>query len=108
MHERRVARLAAWFAVSNLGHMHNMDESEAGDTHYDWPKDPRNAVENIAGHLMESDEHEEIFAEEAESWFERFKNLSAEEIREQYAYKSDQWFEDILAVPDEELEKMRW
>jgi hypothetical protein len=86
MNERRIARLAAWFAISNLGHTHNMRQEDAGSTKHHWARDPNAAVCDIAGHLMEDDSHERLFGEEADGWYQELKHLSIEEVREKYSY----------------------
>lgn len=65
---QRINRAAAAMAVSNYGH--GADPSRI----LDWWRPnlthgtPRAEVCDLAGHLMESDDHEEMFAEEAEGW----------------------------------------
>lgn len=66
--DQRINRAAAAMAVSNYGH--GVDEARV----LDWQPDlrfgntPRSEVEDLAGHLMENDEHEDMFAGEADSW----------------------------------------
>jgi hypothetical protein len=38
--------------------------------------------------LMESDEHEELFHEEARSWYDQIKDHSNEELRKRFSYSS--------------------
>lgn len=102
MHKRRASQLAACFAVSNLGMETYLDSERAA--HFPWPDNPRSAVERLAGHLMESDEHEEIFADEAQGYFNRFVNLTVEEALEQFSYNlSRSWFKQILNESDADI-----
>lgn len=77
--EGKLCRLAAAFAISNMGHEVPKDIAERpfSDGRFCTP---RSQVECFAGHLMETDEHEEIFAEEAESWYKDLKRRSTEEV----------------------------
>ena len=65
---QRINRAAAAMAVSNMGH--GVDEHRV----LNWTpssryaNSPRQEVCDLAGHLIESDEHEDIFGEEAEDW----------------------------------------
>ena len=68
--------LAAYFARSNMG----MDRATgkevqgllAGDGHGRYPVTLDSAVVFLCQKFMESDEHYEVFMEEAASWYERF------------------------------------
>ena len=65
---QKINRAAAAMAVSNYGH--TLDEArilnwKPSDRH---SNSPRQEVCDLAGHLMESDEHEELFADEADGW----------------------------------------
>lgn len=91
-HEQLLSRLAAVFAVSNFG-MINYINDPVG-TPSDWDDTPESEIEGIAGGLMESDEHEELFRGEARMWYNTLKNLSIGEIAEQYHYNS--WVADII------------
>jgi hypothetical protein len=75
----KLCRLSAAFAISNMGHAvpAHISEPPFQDDRY---ASPRSSVCNFAGHLMETDEHEEIFTEEAESWYEDLKNRPNEEV----------------------------
>ncbi len=71
--QQRINRAAAAMAVSNYGH--GADEARI----LNWKPNlrfgntPRSEVEDLAGHLMETDEHEDMFAGEAESWATQIK-----------------------------------
>lgn len=86
------ARLAAAFALSNMGHQvpENMAEKPYSDD-----DTPRSQIDDFGGHLMESDEHEEIFAGEAEMWYKTLGDQSINEILRIYGPHSP-WIEQIL------------
>lgn len=62
------AVMAAAYAVSNLGHGVNEDRIRELLERKRPCEDARFAVGELAGHLMENDEHENLFGEEAEMW----------------------------------------
>jgi hypothetical protein len=69
--EQKIARVAAGMAISNLGHLGlNVKEEALTDTRYpgSWTGSAGGDVCHLAGHLMENDEHETYFTEEAEGW----------------------------------------
>jgi hypothetical protein len=71
--------------MSNLGHEVPDDVAEdipEGSSRF--PVTPRLEIENLAGHLMESEEYEDIFAEEAEGWYETLSKMSSEDILTNY------------------------
>lgn len=71
--QQRINRAAAAMAVSNYGH--GADEARILNwtPNARYGNSPRSEVCDLAGHLMESDEHEEMFADEAEGWAETIK-----------------------------------
>lgn len=106
MNTRRASRLASYFAVSNLGLMHHMNESRAVEGN--WGTDPRNEMLQVAGHFIEEDAHEELFSDEAEGWFNDVKDLSIEEAREKFSWNVGRtWFDSILDFPEKKIEEMR-
>lgn len=65
---QKINRAAAAMAVSNYGHGADEDRILRWKPHMRFMNSPRSEVEDLAGHLMENEEHEEMFAGEAESW----------------------------------------
>lgn len=68
---RKIHRVAAAMAVSNYGHL-GLSIPVSSVTRW-TPSKPeyssaRQEVCDLAGSIMETDEHEEVFAGEAESW----------------------------------------
>jgi hypothetical protein len=84
--------MAACFAISNLGH--EVPKSAAENVGY-WSTDPRVEVEGLAGHLMESDEHERIFAQEAQGWL---KYVTEHPVKELLRVHPNNWW--IQAIVD--------
>lgn len=99
MHRKRRAQLAGAFAMSNMGHQ--VPENVADRPPF-WPDTPRQAVENLAGHLMEDEEQDEIFADEAEMWATMIDNTSVEQILATHGQHCP-WIKKILDVPEEAL-----
>jgi hypothetical protein len=95
--ERTLSHIAAVFAVSNLGMMTYLNDPVGEPSR--WDDTPENEVENIAGHLMESDDHEAIFGGEARMWYNKIKDLSFGEIVEQYHYND--WVTNIIEAAEE-------
>jgi type II secretory pathway component PulJ len=94
--------------MSNLGLEQYLPEWVSDPSRGHWHDNSTSDMYDVGGHVMESDEHETLFCEEAESWFEKFKNLTVEETREQFHWNvGRKWFDDILDAPEEVLEKMR-
>lgn len=87
--------VGAGLAVSNLGHSVNAERivEMSGDERMNYT--PRLAIENLAGHLCENEEHDEIFVAEAEMWHEQIKELSVNEILRQYGDRHP-WIEQII------------
>lgn len=96
--QSKLSHIAALLAVSNMGLWSYMDEDQITGRSHRWYDDPENEVMSVAGFLYESDEHEAIFAEEAESWYEQIKDLTDDQIREKFSYHSDKWVHRILEV----------
>lgn len=82
----RIARMASLMAVSNTGHLHNLDIERATDTRWGWNPVARYDVCNIAGHLMENEDHEDYFGDEAESWEKQIREAGAEAFIEQFPH----------------------
>lgn len=100
--EEKIARIAALLAVSNLGHFHNIkvDDFTKEDTIM-WSGDPYSDVCMIAGHLMENDEHEEYFGEEARMWHERFiVRHTPRMIADEFPWHAE-WINKIAEIPEE-------
>jgi hypothetical protein len=98
--EQKFARIAALFAVSNLGHFHNIKVERYIQDDRSWTGDAYSEVCSIAGHLMETEEHEEYFTGEAEMWsndLREFETIGA--IAMQWPYHND-WLMAIDAIPE--------
>lgn len=65
-----IAVMSAAFAVSNYGHMLDEDRLRRMVEYDRNMTSARYAVCELAGHLMENDDHEEMFTKEAEGWEE--------------------------------------
>jgi hypothetical protein len=92
----KLCRLAAAFAMSNMGHQ--VPETITKDIQTSDDKyivTPRSEVEQVAGHLMESDEHEDLFAQEAEMWYKDLKGRSNEEVLKIWGDTSP-WIQKII------------
>lgn len=70
---QRINRAAAMMAVSNYGHGVDVERVLNWKPVQRFGNTPRSEVEDLAGHLMESYEHEDMFAEEAEGWAKDIK-----------------------------------
>lgn len=86
-------RIAAGLAISNMGQEVPERIYESSEDQR-WETTARSEVESLAGHLMETDEHDEIFVGEAEMWYENIKDLSLNEILRQFQHNS--WVEKII------------
>lgn len=85
--QQKIARMASIMAVSNLGHLHNINLDQNTDFKLFKPADSaRYDVCHVAGHLMESDDHEDMFGEEAEGWEKRIRKAGFEAFVEQYPH----------------------
>lgn len=90
--DRKTARLAAAFAISNMGHQVPDDIAE-GDW-LDWESTPRHAIDNLAGHLMEDESHDELWAGEAEMWYDQIQSKG---VQRMYHHREDcDWFKKII------------
>jgi hypothetical protein len=65
---QKINRAAAAMAVSNYGHGTDEARILRWKPNPRFPSTPRSEVCDLAGHLMETDEHEEMFASEADGW----------------------------------------
>ena len=80
-HEAKVARVAAGLAISNLGHLGtNVKPSDLLTNPKDWTGDAESDVCQLAGHLMENDDHESLFTQEAAGWADHIKNDYATDL----------------------------
>jgi hypothetical protein len=66
--EQQINRAAAWMAVSNMGLPLDRERFLRWTPPKRYTNSPRSEIEDFAGHLMESEEHEDTFVGEAESW----------------------------------------
>lgn len=66
--DQRINLAAAMMAVSNYGHGVDAEKVLRWEPCARYGNSPRTEVERLAGHLMETEEHEDMFAGEAESW----------------------------------------
>lgn len=105
---QKIARIAAGLAISNFGFGHG---NEIGKRIFErLTEAPRSAREvsdqagyeicNFAGHLLESEEHEKIFIEEAESWEKQIKKMGLEKyVAQKYLQSSNyDWIRSIMAM----------
>ncbi len=92
------SQLAAAFTISNMGQKVPEDISSSGC----WSSTPQSAICNLAGHLMETDEHERIFVKEAAYWSEYVREKSREELVSVHGVHSP-WLEAIMDAPDDQI-----
>lgn len=85
------ARLGAALAISNLGHSVPDDIAAHPEN---WMPDAKSEVCQLAGHLMESDLHEEIFSGEAEYWERYARKKGYNKLREQHGFSP--WIDTII------------
>lgn len=95
-HER-VARIGAIMAVSNLGHFHNLNLESAIDPRGGWGDNARYDVCNIAGHLMECDDHEELFGDEAQRFEDELLGIGIEDFIKLYPHH-EEWLRKVWAA----------
>lgn len=103
---RKIHRVAAAMAVSNYGHL-GLTVPVSRVT--DWtPSKPqhssaRSEVCDLAGNIMETDEHEEMFAGEADSWESQIKGHFEGDLTKfaDAFYWHKEW---ILAIQAKELQ----
>lgn len=91
----QLCRLSAAFAISNMGQGIPADIGTAPLSKESPFLTPRSEVENWAGHLMETDEHEDIFAGEAEMWYKDLAKKEREEILQVWGAHSP-WIQQIF------------
>lgn len=73
--EAKVARVAAGLAISNLGHLGiNVTPGDLLANPKGWTGDAESDICQLAGHLIESDEHEALFRTEAAIWQDVLEN----------------------------------
>ncbi len=66
--DKIINRVAAMMAVSNYGFAVDVNRVLRWELPTRYDNSPRSEVCDLAGHLIESDEHEEMFADEAFGW----------------------------------------
>lgn len=88
----KIARLAAATAISNYGFQVPRHIAENPES---WAETAWAEMCSLAGHLMESDKHERMFCEEAESWENNIKKEGIEAFVEKRKSRSP-WMVDIL------------
>ncbi len=93
----KIPRLAAAFAISNMGQVVPEDMSTVPHNPYSTP---RSQVDSYVGHFMETDEHEQIFADEAEMWAETLTSRTQEEVLSTHGSHCP-WVQKILDLPVE-------
>lgn len=96
---KKRSQLAAAFSISNMGQRVPDDIAE---TRFGWSETPQSAICNLAGHLMESDEHEDIFVSEAEMWGRYLDDHTKEDILRIHGPHCP-WIQKIVDVPEEAL-----
>lgn len=96
---KKRSRLAAAFAISNMGQKVPDDIAE---TRFGWASTHQQAVCDLAGHLMETDEHERIFTQEARMWSGYLRKTSRKELLRIHGPHCP-WIQQILDVPEEAL-----
>lgn len=100
---RKIARVAAGMAISNYGHLGgSVPVDRVTDTRWSWSTDAFSEVCNVAGNIIESDEHEEMFGDEAEGWEKQIREVGLEAFAERFSYHS--WIRTII---DADLSHMR-
>jgi len=91
--DQKLARIAAGLALSNLGLVGvHITEDQILATHFPWSVDEYSEVCSLGGHLIESDDMEETFRDEAIMWRASIKNKKFLAL---YA-KSRPWVQKIL------------
>ena len=100
---RKVARVAAGMAISNYGHLGgSIPVERVTDTHWGWSTDAFSEVCSVAGSIMETDEHEEMFGDEARGWEKQILEMGLEAFALKFSYHS--WIRTII---DADLSHMR-
>jgi hypothetical protein len=85
------ARLAAAFAISNFGYTVPLGAALHPE---DWSESAQANVEDLAGHLMESREHERLFGDEARMWYAYVRKHPRKVLLEMHGYHP--WVKAIL------------
>jgi hypothetical protein len=103
--------LSAIFARSNMGQgLPSKSEVERFKTYVDWrTKKPfapsfQSCVIAFCGKFMESDEHEDMFMQEAKSWMKELKKDTAEEIARVHPDIAELYWRDPATYVDDK----RW
>ena len=100
LNKQRINRIAAGMAVSNMGllglHL-TVEQLLRWKPSERYDNTPRSEVEDFAGSLMESNEHEVAFAGEAEWWAEQITTVGIPAFAEQYYHHAD-WIMQLNEV----------
>lgn len=94
----KLCRLAAAFAMSNMGHKVPEDIARPPFGHGPYVS-PEGQIDQWAGHLMETDEHEDIFHGEAEMWYDTLSKQSTEEVLRIHSPHCP-WIQEIIDAPE--------
>lgn len=92
---QKINRVAAAMAVSNYGH--GTDVPKILNIYPTEYSTPRSEVDYLAGHLMETDDHEDMFAEEAESWAKKIRKEGLANFAAKYK-NHDGWINQIAEM----------
>ena len=88
--QQKIARMASIMAVSNLGHLHNINLERNTDFRLFKPAESaRYDVLQVAGHLIECDDHEDYFGDEAEGWETQIRKAGVEAFINHYSHHED-------------------
>lgn len=96
---RKVNRIAAALAVSNMGQL-GLNVPVSRVTNWRIPRNiahssPTGEVCDIAAAIIETDEHEEIFADEAEGWAATVQECDTlEQLADRFPYHRE-WIMEI-------------
>lgn len=100
---RKVARAAAAMAISNYGHLGgSVPVERVTDTRWSWSTDAYSEVCNLASGIIESDEHETMFGEEAQGWERQIQEAGLEAFATQFSHNP--WLRTII---DADLSHMK-
>lgn len=87
--KQRINRVAAMMAISNMGQTVDVDRVLNWKPNTRFNRDARSEICDLAGHFMETDEHEDIFAGEAESWAKGIKKVGLSTFADQHPRHAD-------------------
>jgi len=93
---RKIARLAAAMAISNYGHLGlNVSVDEVLETRWKWSDSAESEVCSLAGRLMECDDHEVMFCQEARSWEKTITGYGLRGFADLYPHHKE-WIEKLI------------